>query len=83
MISVEPSDQVVALAARGRQIEAIKLLRQEHGLGLKEAKEVVDALRLDDSVREVPSAGHEDRGIARLVVVLLILVAGVLTFYFL
>ena len=83
MIEVEPSDEVVALAARGRQIEAIKLLRQEHGLGLKEAKEVVDALRADDSVHTMPSAGREDGGIARLVVILVVLVAAVLAFYLL
>lgn len=83
MIEVEPSDEVVALATNGRQIEAIKLLRQEQGLGLKEAKEVVDALRSEDSVREVPSAGHEDGGITRLAVILVVLAAAVLAFYLL
>lgn len=38
-----PSDVIVAIEA-GRKIEAIKLLREETGLGLAEAKDVVDAL---------------------------------------
>ncbi|NQD91531.1 50S ribosomal protein L7/L12 [Pseudomonas sp. CrR25] len=36
-----PSDVVAALE-RGRKIEAIKLLRERRGLGLKEAKEAVE-----------------------------------------
>lgn len=36
---------VEALVAAGRIIEAIKLLREETGLGLKEAKDAVDAYR--------------------------------------
>lgn len=32
------------LLARGRKIEAIKLYREEHGVGLKVAKEAIDEL---------------------------------------
>ena len=42
--SVEVSDGVRSIAESGRKIEAIKLLRQETGLGLREAKDVVDSL---------------------------------------
>ena len=35
--------QVLAELARGNKIEAIKLLRQASGLGLKEAKDAIDA----------------------------------------
>lgn len=41
---VKVSDEVRALAAKGRPIEAIKLLRAESGLGLADAKRVVDQL---------------------------------------
>jgi ribosomal protein L7/L12 len=34
--------QVVAALERGQKIEAIKLLRELKGIGLKEAKEAVD-----------------------------------------
>jgi ribosomal protein L7/L12 len=41
----EPSDQVKALARDPKmQIQAIKAYREQTGLGLKEAKEVVDQL---------------------------------------
>lgn len=36
--------QLRALVAAGRKIEAVKLCRQHTGLGLKEAKDAVDAL---------------------------------------
>jgi len=38
------SDEVRQLAARGQKVEAIKLLREKSGLGLKEAKDLVDRL---------------------------------------
>lgn len=41
---VEVSDAVVAAVDAGNKIEAIKVLREETGLGLAEAKDVVDAL---------------------------------------
>jgi len=37
-----PEAAVVALQ-RGNMIEAIKIVRMDHGLGLKESKDVVDA----------------------------------------
>ena len=38
------SEEVRRLAARGQKIEAIKLLREKSGIGLKEAKDLVDRL---------------------------------------
>lgn len=38
------SDEVRDLAASGKKINAIKLLREQSGLGLKEAKSIVDRL---------------------------------------
>jgi len=40
---VSLSPRVASLIAERRLIEAIKTLRQETGLGLKEAKDIVDA----------------------------------------
>lgn len=36
---------VESVLAAGRKIEAIKLYRQEHGVGLREAKEAVEELQ--------------------------------------
>ena len=40
----DPMPEVEALAREGRIVEAISLLRERTGLGLKECKDVVDAL---------------------------------------
>ena len=36
------ADEIAALASQGNKIEAIKLLREASGLGLKEAKDFID-----------------------------------------
>lgn len=46
----EPSAAVVSAVHQGNRIEAIKIVRQETGLGLKEAKDLVD-----DYVRRNPA----------------------------
>ena len=53
-MSDEPrlSEAVVACIESGRKIEAIKLLREESGVGLAEAKQAVDAY-----VRRHPAVG--------------------------
>ncbi len=38
-------EQVTRLVKEGKHIEAIKLIREQSGLGLKEAKDAADALR--------------------------------------
>lgn len=38
------SPEVLQLALRGDKIQAIKLLREQSGLGLKESKDIVDRL---------------------------------------
>ena len=43
-----PGSIEAALAA-GRKIDAIKLYREQHGVGLKEAKEAVEALQRSQS----------------------------------
>ena len=39
-----PSEQIKALIMRGKKIEAIKIYREQTGLGLKQAKDYIDAL---------------------------------------
>lgn len=43
LLSLEARTAIDALAAAGKTIEAIKYVRERTGLGLKEAKDVVDA----------------------------------------
>ena len=53
--------QVIAALERGQKIEAIKLLRELKGIGLKEAKEAVDDYtpeRQPGGVSVVQSGGH-------------------------
>lgn len=38
------SPEVLQLALRGQKIQAIKILREQTGLGLKESKDIVDGL---------------------------------------
>ncbi|MFO0960776.1 MAG: ribosomal protein L7/L12 [Isosphaeraceae bacterium] len=48
-------DDIVALIGEGRKIEAIRLFRERTGLGLKEAKDAVDAIH---------EGGDGSRGVA-------------------
>jgi ribosomal protein L7/L12 len=41
----QTSEEVQKLVAQGRKVEAVKLIRDQTGLGLKEARELVDRLR--------------------------------------
>ena len=43
----EVSDEVLALVQRGKKIDAIKKYREEHNVGLQEAKRVIDGLDHD------------------------------------
>ena len=43
----QEGDTVAALLQRGRRIEAIKVYRMLHGVGLKEAKDAVDTILRD------------------------------------
>jgi len=54
--------EVAAALERGQKIEAIKLLRELRGIGLKEAKDAVDDYRPErqlDGVSVVQSGGHD------------------------
>lgn len=49
-------EQVTRLVKEGKHIEAIKLIREQSGLGLKEAKDAADALR--ESLGMKPKVGR-------------------------
>jgi ribosomal protein L7/L12 len=51
--AASPRD-VAGLLAAGKKIEAIKLARQQTGLGLKEAKDYVEALERGEPVTPLP-----------------------------
>ncbi|NNL99284.1 MAG: 50S ribosomal protein L7/L12 [Gammaproteobacteria bacterium] len=76
----EPSEAVVALLAAGRKIDAIKLLREERQLGLKEAKHCIDdyLLRHPGRFPGVRRLAEHSRVGIYLAVVLLVAVAFVL-----
>ena len=54
--SVAADPEVAALLRAGRKIDAIKLVRERTGVGLKEAKERIDALSVELGVPAGPSA---------------------------
>lgn len=54
----EPQDDILELIERGKKIEAIKLAREHLGLGLAEAKDLVEGL--DRDARNVPVPEGDD-----------------------
>ena len=79
---LEISDDVIAAANAGRKIDAIKILREQTGLGLAEAKDVVDRLA---RAHEGASGEHRplaEEGGAGGMIKLVILIAAILGVYF-
>jgi ribosomal protein L7/L12 len=78
---------VLKAAASGRKIEAIKLLRVERGIGLKEAKEIIDGIDSHSAEQAGPalarSRNGEVSGIGRLLGVCLLLGCVIAAYYFL
>lgn len=62
----------------GRKIDAIKLLRAETGLGLKEAKREIDQLTI---IRRPRSASMPEQGGAGTIVTILLIGGGVFAVY--
>jgi hypothetical protein len=83
-ISPLPTDAAVALQ-RGNKIEAIKIVRRASGLGLKEAKDLVEAnLSAEPSLQAAYSAAQSQGGGRGLVLWLaVVLAAGWLAYLFL
>ena len=82
---VEVSDAVIAAVDAGNKIEAIKILREETGVDLAEAKDVVDALvraRRDESPAQQPGLVEEGGAGGMIKMVIAIIVILVAYFYF-
>jgi len=74
----ELSPEIYQLLAAGRKIAAIKLIREETGLGLAEAKELADALSGHQPADASPPAMKEEGGAAGfLAIVIAVLIAFV------
>jgi hypothetical protein len=76
---------VIRAIEQGRKIEAIKILREETGLGLANAKVLVDrAYRTHGPQKLVPGAISEESGAARLAksVFLVMILVGFYYFFF-
>ena len=83
-----PSASVLEAAASGRKIDAIKLLRLEQGIGLKEAKEIIDGIDSHSGEPAGPeslagSRNGEVSGSGRLFAVCLLLGGAVAAYYLL
>jgi hypothetical protein len=63
-----PADVLEAVQAN-RKIDAIRLLREQRGLGLKEAKDIVDAHVAANPHATVRRRSREGSGLGRIVVI--------------
>lgn len=79
---LEISDQVIAAVDAGRKIEAIKILREETGLGLKEAKDVVDGLVRAKRGESAGTPGMVEEGGAGSMIKMIVVIAVILGVYF-
>lgn len=79
-----PTEALLAIQA-GRKVEAIKLIRDETGMSLIDAKHLVDRMAADyrDERARMPAAGSEDSGVLRLIAALVVLGAVAAAFLFL
>ena len=72
------STAVLQAVDAGRKIDAIKLLREETGLGLKEAKQEIDQLTI---IRRPRSETMPEQGGAGAIVTILLVAAGLFAAY--
>jgi hypothetical protein len=79
---LEISDDVIAAVDNGRKIEAIKILRDETGLGLKEAKDVVDRLARSRKGESGVTTPMQEEGGAGGMIRMVVLIAIILSVYF-
>ena len=73
------SDRVIEAVTAGRKIEAIKLLREETGMGLKEAKHAVEDLERSFGLPTASNSG----GCSGSIVLVGLAVAGALIYRYL
>jgi len=75
----------VSALQNGRMIDAVKIVREVHGVGLKEAKDAVDRYIASDSLlrSRFDAARAEVRKGVRLWAIALAMLAGLVAYYFL
>jgi hypothetical protein len=79
----ELSPEIYQQLASGHKIEAIKLIRAETGLGLREAKELADALSGNHAESNVPLPAMRDEGGAGgMIAILIAIVIAFLVYVF-
>ncbi len=76
------SEEVLAAVDAGRKIEAIKLLREETGLGLADAKHAIDSLSGERRSNPEIAAGMTEEGGAGGMVKMIVVIAIILGAYF-
>lgn len=75
--------EVYELLAAGRKVEAIKLIRQETGLGLADARELADALSAYDAPKETtPPAMTEEGGAGGMIAIVIAVLIAFLVYVF-
>lgn len=75
--------EVIEAIRGGRKVEAIKILRESTGLGLANAKVLVDrAWRTHGPAREIPSFKDEPRALTTVIKLGATLLAGAAIYYF-
>jgi hypothetical protein len=82
---LELAPEIVTAVNAGRKLEAIKLLREEYGMGLVEAKDVVDELMEADvgaGNSAVPAPMRMETGVGRLIGIVTV-AAAVAAFFWL
>ena len=68
---IELPEEVVAEIEANRKVTAIKLLRKRMGIGLKEAKELVDAYIEQNPPASAPQVAKTDTGIGRIIILII------------
>lgn len=79
---LEISDRVIAAIDAGHKIEAIKILREETGLGLSEAKDAVDSLARAKRGESGGAPGMTEEGGAGGMIKMIVAIAVILGVYF-
>ena len=75
--------EVIEAIRQGRKIEAIKILREAKGLGLANAKVLVDrAWRTHGPVREMPSFADQPQGLSTMAKSLVMALMAFAAWYF-